>query len=784
MTLIFTVMASVAASVVMPGHASAADGYTLTSAITYRVDPAAPAVRVEATYRMTNTTPDVNLGGGRTRYYYYEGVTLPVESGAADVNVEVNGRAAQFDVVDDIDDYHWLDVAFHSNLRYGKTATVVVRYTITGDPPRTDISFTRVNPAYVSFPVLAYGDDGKVDVSVVIPSDWTADHVGNDLHVRDEAGTLVYEATGIASPLEFFTLFTARRDASLASQRIMVGTSKFELRAWPGDEAWRAFAEREITEGVPVLERLTGTAWPETAETDVIEASTPYLRGYAGYYYADEDVIEVGEELDSHTMLHELSHAWFNNSAIGQRWLSEGLADEIGARAVAVLGEPLPSPDDYEIEGAVNRSTFHLNAWPYPSGDGAGPTEMYGYQQAFGVLRALTDEIGEEKMTAVVAAVLRGDRAYAAEDGTTSEIDIVGWREFLDLAEQVGGSRQLVDVYRDRVVTPYQVDDLDDRASALGAYRTLAARSDGWDVPEGVRAKMAAWLFASAGDGIDEANAALDVRDQLTAELAPLGLTLVPDLEVQYEQADGLDEIDEVTGDLSDQRLAATRLAVAETDLERQLDSIGQDVPGLEQSAYESGPVAIADDREQLAERANELVDATHALAATLDAYELTVPALASNAFSTDRAAAIATIAGYQHAADVVVAAHARRADEPSFVERMGEIGSTADTELARADQQLAAGDVTGAVAAAERAHRAYDNWEHRGRTRLQTAGVTYAGILLLLVAGLVICGRSRPPERDTPVAAADGQTGRDAPAGDAADPADAGEAVTVDPDG
>ena len=95
----------------------------------------------------------------------------------------------------------------------------------------------------------------------------------------------------------------------------------------------------------------------------------------------------------------------------------------------------------------------------------------------------------------------------------------------------------------------------------------------------------------------------------------------------------------------------------------------------------------------------------------------------------------------------------------------------------------MAAGDVDGAIEAAERARRAYDNWEERGRERLQTIGIAYAGVLLLVVVGLLTFGRSRPPQRDMEAAAADGQTWPDAAAGDAADPADAGEVVTVDSD-
>jgi hypothetical protein len=81
------------------------------------------------------------------------------------------------------------------------------------------------------------------------------------------------------------------------------------------------------------------------------------------------------------------------------------------------------------------------------------------------------------------------------------------------------------------------------------------------------------------------------------------------------------------------------------------------------------------------------------------------------------------------------------------------------------------------------RAHRAFDDWEERGRLRLQTAGAAYAGLLLPIVVGLLIFGRSRPGGRDVEPEPAGGQTWPDAPPGDAADPADAGEAVADDPD-
>ena len=141
----------------------------------------------------------------------------------------------------------------------------------------------RVNPAYVSFPVYACADDGAADVRVELPADWTPDYVGSDFdRTATEDDLLVLESTDIAVTADFGVLFTARQDDQLASTPLTVGDSLFEIRAWPGDADWLAFIQRQITEGVPALERLVGTPWPEANETDVIQASTPYLRDTPG----------------------------------------------------------------------------------------------------------------------------------------------------------------------------------------------------------------------------------------------------------------------------------------------------------------------------------------------------------------------------------------------------------------------------------------------------------------------------------------------------------------------
>jgi hypothetical protein len=722
-----------------PARAAAAEGFTLTSSTTYHFDPATDAVTVESTYLMTNTTRD-RRSGNRIEFYYFEGTAVPVHAGARNLVVEVNGSIAEY-VLHPETEFTMVEIEFADNLRYGRTATIVVRYDLLGDPPRTETSWVRVNPAYVSFPMIAFADPGGADVRVEIPEQWTPEYSGNTLSHKVQDDTLVLEALDIETPDEFYVLFTARQDELLVSTPLTVAGSDFELRAWPGDTRWGQFAERYVTDGLPVLERLTGTPWPERNETDVIEASTPYLRGYAGYYYADTDVIEVTEDLDGHTMLHELSHAWFNDSYLTDRWLSEGLADEVGSRAVAELGDKLPRPDDYDVPPDFDASQFRLNDWDQPTSALDDASETYGYQTSFRVMRELSDEIGEEKMSALIAAVLGGDRAYGPEDGEPIDAGSVGWRQFLDLSEQIGGSKELVEDYRQHVVTSGQERDLDTRQDTLEAYAELVARGGSWAPPEAVREPMADWQFQSATNAIEDAEAALDVRDDLSEELSHVDLAPTAAIEDEYQSAA---ELEPVVATLTEQLAAARRIVAARAALTEQLGRLGLDTPDLTQSEYEEAPLGSAADTELLAERAEELVEAETDLDNTLAVFALSVPDLAPDAFAESPEEAAATLDAYQEAADAVIEAHLARESAGSFLQRIGEFGSHADERLQTADAELAAGDTTAAIDAARSASAAVSDWEGRGRTRITTAVWIVAGILLVILLLMVLRRRRR----------------------------------------
>lgn len=730
--------------------AIAADGYTLESSASYVVDPATTSIRVEVSYRMTNTSPDRDLGNGRIQFFYFDGVRLPVggpDDGVVDLSVLVDGRPAVFRQIVD-DDVEALDIDFPFRLRYRRTATITVSYRLTGAAPRSTDSFVRANPAYMAFPIYLFADAGRGTVRVEVPSDWTTDYIGSELVVSRRDDVREYAAEAIAEPNDFGVLFTARLDSALVSTPVSVGDARFEVRSWPGDEEWRAFAQRNVVDGVPVLERLVGTAWPATNETEVVQASTPYLRGYAGFYVPDADLIEVGERLDAHTILHELAHAWFNRATITDRWISEGLADEISARAVAALGGELPSPDDYDgDDGPVDVEPFPLSIWEAVSNALDDTSEYYGYRTSFQVMRDLTDEIGEDRMTALVAAILAVERAYPAAPGDdpARPLGPVGWREFLDLAEQVGGSVELEAVYRELVLSEFAVGELDRRRDAIGVYDALADRGGGsWTPPEAVRSAMARWQWSALESRIGEANAALDARDGLASVLDEIDLVPAAPLAAAYRSSIDLsatiEEIELHEG-------AAARLVAARTDLAELLTEVGYDVPSLTQDDYDERPLASADDSEVLAAQAGEVRDRERDLSTLLDPHDLSIAPLPAVAFVESPVELIDALDARIDATRQVVDVHDARDAAGSILERIGSVGSDADARLTDAATALAEGDLDAAVAAAGDASESIAGFAERGVARLVAVALgLLIGLGLVWARSVVRSRRSRRP--------------------------------------
>lgn len=530
---------------------AAANGLRIENTTTYTIDPVSGLVKAQVDLVLTNTVPDKREGNVISRAFF-TGFTLPVPVGASNgVAVTSTGRGLTLtpELVADFEGYYLFNIDFASRLFYQQTTRITVTYDLLGQPPR-DPNPSRVNPAYAAFTAYGVGDPGRVTVRVVVPSTFIVDKFGDDVAVSTEGLNTVYTAAAIESPDEFNVFISARDDSALASSEVTLAGHEFDIRYWPGDEAWREFVDEQVSEGLPALEELIGTPWPRTERFEIRQANSPYFYGYAGWFSGADNEIEMGEDLDQETMLHELSHAWFNSQLADSRWLNEGLAQAYSNRAIDALGGSAGSP---ETPARSDAGFVILDEWGRVDiEDVADEQEDYGYNASWYVIDALVDEIGEDKMRGVLSGLKDDTGTYPGEedvDDLTFAVD--PWQQLLDLSENAGGSEEIEELLTEWVLTADQTDLLDERTAARDAFAALDSEGGEWDVPVGVRNEMAEWDFDDATELVDEAGDVLTIRDKMVTLSDELDVQVPGDFEPAYQKVE--DDFTEVVADLNDQ---------------------------------------------------------------------------------------------------------------------------------------------------------------------------------------------------------------------------------------
>jgi hypothetical protein len=533
-----------------PGHAAAPipapaavrsealdGGFRVETTTTYRVDPAGGAVHVAHDAKLTNNKPDTAAG-----FYYLPEYGVPVLAEAVNAVASEGGSPlpvrfessesprVKFAIVD-----------LQPDLRYGHTQTVHLTYDLPKEHPRSQ-TFTRLNGAYATFPVLAVGDPGITTVEIVVPKGFEVDIVGDEMERSERDGQQVFTAARIADPEDWFVNLSARDDTKLIERTVELGEDEVDVLGWPDDPEWVTFAQKQVDEGVPVLEDLIGIDWPARNTIDVVETASPYLYGYAGWYMPFESAIEVGDELDQHVMLHELSHLWFNDDLFDGRWINEALADVLAAAAIGELGGDVPAPDPID---PADPARLKLNDWSDPDLEESGTDaqEAYGYNASWAVMQAIADEIGIDRLSDVIRAADAGQIAYRGP-GVPEEVSrTFDWKELLDLFEEVGGSEKAADLFERHVVGVEEVAQFAARAAARDRYADLVAAGEGWTAPTSIRLAMTDWRFADAGKLMDEASAILETKAELVELVADLDVSKDLALQETYEAGQDLEDV-------------------------------------------------------------------------------------------------------------------------------------------------------------------------------------------------------------------------------------------------
>ncbi len=515
------------------------DGLAVTDEATFRVDPTTGAIHVEEILHLTNTKSNVRHGN-MIEKPYFTGMAVPVVAANFGVSADQNGKPLRVEV-DPSDGTAYTRAMVHlaNNLFAKKSTTVTVRYDVIGALPRSEDP-VRATPAFVFFPAFARGDANRATVRVVVPGDWTVDldRLPAGMTHAEAFGNTILTAENIADPLHF----TAYIIASKPEQFRVIDTTdregnRYRLRSWPVDGEWMDFAKRQV-DAVPEIATLIGQPWPVPGILTVDETVTQYFEGYSGVFRPETSSVDIGEDLDQTTMLHELTHAWFNDRWFADRWVNEGLAETYAGLMLTQLGG---TPRQPEAVGTSDPGAFALNDW-VPVFQGTDAQETFGYNASYLVMKSITDEVGPERMRAVFDAVAHGTPVYRwPRQGGNDSIDEVAvrsdWRRLLDLLETVGGSKQAATLFANRVVSAGERDLLQTRAKVRAGYDTLLGALTDWAPPRELRRAMEQWRWNDATQLLNDALATIALRDQLVARAAAAGSTVPSNLANQFEVA-------------------------------------------------------------------------------------------------------------------------------------------------------------------------------------------------------------------------------------------------------
>jgi hypothetical protein len=516
-----------------PRALAAADDLLITTSTTYRIEPAKHVVGVVVDLTATNNKPNTRSGSILTRYFYQE-ARIAVQAEARNVRATAGGSPVTSTLAA-ADGYATLDVRFEKDLYYHQKATVRIAFDLPGAAPRSR-SDVRVGSAFATFVAWAFGDTGSV--RIVVPAGFEAQTTGSALSRSTSAGATIFSAAGIHDVTGWYAVVNADRKARLTADRIdLTGGEHLVIHAWPEDRTWRRQVRDLLTKGLPELVDQIGLEWPVDADLQVFEVHTPLLEGYAGVFFENQDKIEISEDLDDLTIIHEASHAWFNGDLFDGRWLDEGFADTYAALTLEAIGAGTWTPD---AVAPGDSAAVPLAEWTHPGRIGDRETEArehYGYEASWTVIRSLVDEIGVDGMKAVLRAAKDRTIAYVGAVQPETVADTVDWKRFLDLLEETGGSTKAEAVLRRWVIAPSDASLLDARSTARTAYGQLLDAGHGWLPPAFVRLPMSSWEFGEAGRRIADAEAVLVTRDRIAALVAPIGLDPPSALRSAYESA-------------------------------------------------------------------------------------------------------------------------------------------------------------------------------------------------------------------------------------------------------
>ena len=550
---------------VLVGQPALADeGLATAGRSRYVLNPATTTVTATVTIDLRNTT--ASSGG---YFYYYDGFTVPVPAGAEKLQARSGGSTLSVSLKRTGDPSTRLARISFPELLYGRTRTITLTFSVPGEKPRSKDS-TRVGPGYASFAVYGVGDAGRNTVEVVAPTTMTFDATSDDFRSTEQGTNTIHTSTASSAGGGSWAVVSLRDPARTDERAVKVHGVSLLLDGFQDDPRWSRFVSREVTTGIPALERLVGAPWPGGLER-IREDASPSLRGYDGWFDPTDDEIVIGEQLDADLVLHELSHAWVSDERFDQRWISEGLAQVLAERAVKATGG---TPATHPKVSPGSAHAVALNAWGGSASSRSGAVDTYAYPAAYTVTRDLLRSLDDAQLSAVLSAAIRGERAYDPAGTKDANGGRTDWRRWLDLLQSRAAVSDAPQLLQRWVLTKAERAMLAPRAAARSAYATLDRADGAWLPPEGLRDAMTAWDFTRAATVRDEVAGLGAAATAVQVAAVRAGLRVPDAVRASYEGADQPEQYAALAASLPQAAAAVTAVGTAQRAAQHDRDPV------------------------------------------------------------------------------------------------------------------------------------------------------------------------------------------------------------------
>jgi hypothetical protein len=325
-----------------------------------------------------------------TRYWrgYYSTFNYYLPDDAKNICAYDKDRDLNFHKLDRMDQYYVFE--FNKKVWYEESYTFTIEYDI------------EVHKNCVNFCVNEHGN--KNHVTIIIPDEYDTVIDRNDYSMKTISDKVVYT---FDQGLEWSN--TCRVDAVKdIDLRVLKGTSHLKekdvnitVNYWEGEEEWANEMLNTTIESLPVLEEISGLAYPMDYNITITQATITDTCGYGGSNNGKNGIVLLYTEGRS-ILVHELSHYWTRACNFEQIWMDEGYAD---LYAYLVLDQTHPDEaytrkelffDQYETLKPIN--DFSLCNWTVPeSFENGNALEIgYGYKKSFVLMYNLYEDAGLE----------------------------------------------------------------------------------------------------------------------------------------------------------------------------------------------------------------------------------------------------------------------------------------------------------------------------------------------------------------------------------------------------